>query len=222
MEKNTHDKLISAAIKVMNDVGYPGMSIGMLASMVGISKSTVIHYFKTKEGILLAVLENFLPAYLAEFSPILENKNLDGITKLKKFISFHMKMVAERKEVLTINVRDTKFLSGDTRLIYQNQQRLYEEQVVRIIKQIQADDSTLFKGLDSRVIAKAIMGMCNHSCIWYKENDRLSIDDIAAHFFSIITGGYQPAQVGKCKGDTSSIRVGARNDQVSDPTIPCV
>jgi TetR/AcrR family transcriptional regulator, cholesterol catabolism regulator len=188
---NTHDKLIKAAIKVMNEVGYPGMSIGILANMVGISKSTVIHYFKSKEGILLAVLENFLPAYLEEFRPILDDMTISGISKLQKFINFHMKMVAERREVLSINIRDTKYLSGNTRIIYQNQQRVYEEQLVKIIRQIQNEESTLFKGLDPLVTAKAIIGMCNHACIWYKENDRLKMDDIAAHFISILTDGYR-------------------------------
>lgn len=191
MENNTYDKLIKAAIKVMNEMGYPGMSIGILANMVGISKSTVIHYFKTKEGILLAVLENFLPAYIEQFKPILNNKGIDGIEKLHKFIKFHMKMVAERKDVLSINLRDTKYLSGDNRAIYQNQQRVYEEQVVTIIKQIQAEKSDLFKDMNPLVTAKAIIGMCNHACIWYKDNDLFSIEEIAEQFFAILTDGCQ-------------------------------
>ncbi|ABB32468.1 transcriptional regulator, TetR family [Geobacter metallireducens GS-15] len=174
IECSTYDKLIKTAIMVMSEVGYKGMSIGILADMVGISKSTVIHYFKSKEGILLAVMENFLPAYIDEFKPVLNNKSLDGVTKLNKFVHFHMKMVAERKDVLSINIKDGKFLTGKSRTVYQQQQRLYGQQVVRIIQQIQSEETNLFKDLDPHVTAKAIMGMCNHACVWYKKNDILT------------------------------------------------
>lgn len=187
--ENTYDKLIKAAIEIMNVEGYPGTSIGMLATKVGISKSTVIHYFKSKEGVLLAILENFLPAYIEEFKPVLDDPNIKGIDKLRKFLHFHMKMVVERKDVLTINLRDTKYLTGNNKVIYQNQQRLYEEQVVKIIRQIQHESSTLFKGLRPNITAKAILGMCNYTTVWYKEHGPLSIDEIAEHFFAILVKG---------------------------------
>lgn len=188
MENTTYGRLIKAAIEVMNDMGYQGMSIGILANMVGISKSTVIHYFKSKEGILLAVLENFLPHYIEEFKPVLTNKNIDGIEKMHQFIHFHMKMVAEQKDVLSINLRDTKYLSGKYRTIYQNQQRAYEEQVVSITKQIQTEKHPMFQDLNPIVVAKAIIGMCNHACFWYKENDLYTMDELAEQFIAIVTG----------------------------------
>ncbi|ABB32443.1 transcriptional regulator, TetR family [Geobacter metallireducens GS-15] len=187
--ENTYDKLITAAIELMNIEGYPGASIGMLASKVGISKSTVIHYFKSKEGILLAILENFLPGYIDAFKPVLKDPDMDGVEKLHKFLHFHMKLVVERRDVLTINLRDTKYLTGKNKVIYQNQQRLYEEQVVKIIEQIQKEGHGLFRGLKPSITAKAILGMCNYATIWYKEDDRLSIEDLAEHFFAILTRG---------------------------------
>lgn len=185
--ENTYDKLIASAIEIMSYEGYAGTSIGMVASKVGISKSTVIHYFKSKEGMLLAILENFLPAQIDEFKPILNSDSLSGVEKLHQFLKHHMKMVAERKDVLSINLRDTKYLSGNNRVVYQEQQRTYEDQVIRIIKQIQKE-GPVFDGLDPVITAKAIIGMCNYACIWFKEGGEYNIDDIAELMFKLLLG----------------------------------
>lgn len=185
--ENTYDKLIKAAIEIMEFEGYSGTSIGKVASKVGISKSTVIHYFKSKEGMLLAILENFLPDQINLFKPILNDDSISGIVKLDKFIKCHMKMVAERRDVLSINLRDTKYLSGNNRVVYQQQQRVYEGQVVEIVKQIQKE-SSVFSGLNSVICAKAIIGMCNYACIWFREGGEYSIDDIAEQMFALLVG----------------------------------
>lgn len=213
MKENTHDRVIKAAVKVMSEVGYHGMSIGILAKLVGVSKSTAVHYFKTKEGILLAVLENFLSYYLAEFKPILHDKQMDGIEKLHKYINFHMNMIAEQRDVLIINLSDTKYLSGSNKEIYQNQQRQYQQQLVKIILQIQYENTGLFEGLDPLVTAKGIMGMCNHACVWFKKDDPFSIEDIATQFFMILTEGHDLKVPG-----LKSMSVGVQNAQKSGST----
>lgn len=185
--ENTYDRLIKTAIEIMSAEGYAGTSIGMVASKVGISKSTVIHYFKSKEGMLLAILENFLPEQIDMFKPILNSDSISGIEKLHQFLKHHMKMVAERKDVLSINLRDTQYLSGNNRVVYQEQQRIYEGQVVQIIQQIQ-NESALFVDLNAIITAKAILGMCNYACIWYKEGGEYSMDDIAEQLFALLIG----------------------------------
>ncbi|MFZ2948919.1 MAG: TetR/AcrR family transcriptional regulator, partial [Desulfuromonadaceae bacterium] len=190
MEENNHDRLINVAIKVMVEIGYHGMSIGMLAKMVGVSKSTVAYYFKSKEGILLAVLDNFLPVYLAKFMPILYDNKLSGIEKLHRYLSFHMNMVADKKDVLFINLSYSKFLTGRNKETYKGLQLQFEQQLVKIIRQIQCENTVLFNDMDPSVTAKAIMGMCNHACVWYKKDGPISIEDVATHFFNLLTKGY--------------------------------
>jgi hypothetical protein len=99
-----------------------------------------------------------------------------------------MGRVEDRSDILSINLRDTKCLSGKNKLIYQEQQKVHENQVVAIVKQIQKENKNKFKGLDPSITAKAIIGMCNYACIWYKDNGSLSMDDVAEHFYKILTG----------------------------------
>jgi len=55
MKKN-YDKILNAAIELMGKHGYHGTSVQMIADKIGVTKSTVFHYFKNKEGILFAIL----------------------------------------------------------------------------------------------------------------------------------------------------------------------
>jgi len=73
----------------------------------------------------LAVLENFLPVYIDEFNPIFHSTELSETEKLHKFLKIHMGRVEDRSDILSINLRDTKCLSGKNKLIYQEQQKVH-------------------------------------------------------------------------------------------------
>ncbi|MBE0598093.1 MAG: TetR family transcriptional regulator [Desulfuromonadales bacterium] len=185
--ESTYDRLVSAAIKLMIEKSYAGTSIGMLAEEVGISKSTVIHYFKSKEGILLAILENFFPVAIKELRTVVNNKSISGTEKLRRFLYFQMKLVAESGDVLTLVIRETRYLGEEHRKIYNQRHREYEGLVVKIIEQIQTEETSLFKNKDKNLVMKAIFGMCNYTTIWYRPEGPLRIDEIADQFFDILS-----------------------------------
>ena len=192
MGKNTHEKLIKAAVDLILANSYAGASIGMLADKVGVSKSTVIHYFKSKEGILLSIIENFYPIVIKEVRKIVENDSIDGVEKLKRFINYHMSEVCNYGDVLTIVIRETRYLGDENKKVYDKLHREYEGQLLDIIKQIQAEDTGLYKSKDSKIVTKAIIGMCNYATVWYKKGGSLSMNEISALFFDLVTGNVKP------------------------------
>ncbi|MBE0597325.1 MAG: TetR family transcriptional regulator [Desulfuromonadales bacterium] len=184
---STYEKLIKDATEIMMQNGYSGTSVQMIAEKVKVSKSTVIHYFKSKEGILLAILGNFIPSAIAEFSPVVNDRSLKGVEKLRQFICFHLQIIAKSGDVYTLNIREARYLSTESRRIIENYQREYENMLVKIVDQIKKEDDCLFKNIDTHVAAKAIMGMCNSPTIWYKKGGLLSISEIANQFFGVLT-----------------------------------
>ena len=67
---NNYNKILKVATKLMSEKGYHGTSIQMISDKVGVTKSTVIHHFTNKEGILIAILEEFVPFATEEIKEI--------------------------------------------------------------------------------------------------------------------------------------------------------
>ena len=53
------EQIVAAAIEVFGEFGFAGGSIRTIAERVGVSHATLLQHFGTKEGLLLAVLEEW-------------------------------------------------------------------------------------------------------------------------------------------------------------------
>ncbi|MFC1823214.1 TetR/AcrR family transcriptional regulator [Thermodesulfobacteriota bacterium] len=185
---NNYNKILKAATRLMSEKGYHGTSIQMISDEVGVTKSTIIHHFMNKEGILLAILKEFVPSATEEIKEITKDKALNGIDKLKKFLQSHMHAVEEHRAVLNLYLRESRYFSVSQRRIYKKNGRAYANQVEDIIKQIQRENKEVFKGLIPKVVANSILGMVNYATVWYQRRGKLDEDQMAEHFYKIVIG----------------------------------
>jgi AcrR family transcriptional regulator len=58
--------VLDAAERLIADHGYDAASVSALVEEAGVPASSVYHYFRSKEGVLLAVMERGAERYLAE------------------------------------------------------------------------------------------------------------------------------------------------------------
>ena len=171
--ENIYRKLLDATIELMNEKGYHGTSIQMIADKVGVSKSTIFYHFKNKEGILLAILEDFVPPATNALMLVAKNKDLTGMEKLVKFIQLHMRQVETSGDVLRLYLRESRFFGPKNREVYKESQRTYAHLVIDIIRQIQEENKQAFKGLDPDVVGYSILGMCNSVVVWFKKDGKI-------------------------------------------------
>lgn len=57
----TQKKLIKAAIQVLHEIGYSGLTIAKVAHRAGLTSGAMQHHFKSKVDLLLGILENTYP-----------------------------------------------------------------------------------------------------------------------------------------------------------------
>lgn len=182
----TYENIVSSAIKLMMKNGYSGTSIQMIAEEVSVSKSTVLHYFKNKEGILFEILKDFLPAAIGQFTPELENRQMNGFEKLNKFIKFHIRLLLKSGDVLALNINEAKYLSDDSKLVLQKHQKDYEKMLLQIIQQIKDENEQVYKNMNPKILSKAIMGMCNSPMGWFSRDGSISVDEISEQLFELV------------------------------------
>jgi len=70
---NTKDRIIKVALKMISERGYEWLSFKKIADEIGIAKSSIYHYFKTKEELGIAVME------------VIEEKRCNSIERLLKY-----------------------------------------------------------------------------------------------------------------------------------------
>ena len=142
-------------------------------------------------GILLAILEDFVPAATNELMLVVHNKELSGTEKLLKFIQHHMHQVATTGDVLRLYLRESRFFGNENRAVYKESQRTYAHLVIDIIRQIQKENKEAFKGLDPKVVGYSVLGMCNSASIWFNQNGKLGFNGLADEIYRMLSESLQ-------------------------------
>jgi AcrR family transcriptional regulator len=68
--RRSRELVLDAAERVMSEQGYEASTIGRVVSEAGIPLSSVYHYFGSKDGVLLAVLERGAQRFFEDLPPV--------------------------------------------------------------------------------------------------------------------------------------------------------
>ena len=61
-------QVLLSSLKLFSEIGFENTTASLIAKEAGVSEGTVFSYFKTKEGILEAILSTFLEQVIPDFS----------------------------------------------------------------------------------------------------------------------------------------------------------
>jgi len=181
-------KILLVASKLMSQKGYRGASLQEIADHVGIHKSTLFHYFKNKEELLLEVLKTSIDEVTENLKVIINNEDLSPEEKFKQAIDNHLVLLA--KYIDNVNVYHSDIiglLSRKGKQKYIETRKRYESCFEQIINNIQEHNTGYFDGMDSKIVTFGILGMCNWVAKWFKKSGRYKIEDISDIFFRMIT-----------------------------------
>ncbi|HFE64169.1 MAG TPA: TetR/AcrR family transcriptional regulator [Caldithrix sp.] len=94
------EQIVNEAIKIIHQKGYTGLSIRELAEKVGISEPAIYRHFRSKEEIILGILER-----MNRFGDVIR-KELQKITdpekKIKKLVRMHMDFLTVNPEMTSV------------------------------------------------------------------------------------------------------------------------
>ncbi|MFC5370512.1 TetR/AcrR family transcriptional regulator [Arcanobacterium bovis] len=114
----TRAEIISAARAEIMDVGFEKMSISAIGARTGVSRSLFYHYFKNKEEVATAVLDDVIDEFLAKLKdwndarePGNISRALEDATELMRSIidddgPFHQKLVSGSNAALYLAFTD--------------------------------------------------------------------------------------------------------------------
>ena len=173
------DAVLDAAATVFARQGYDGCSIDDIADELRSTKGRVYHYYRSKEGLLAAVLHRGLERTLEAVRPIATDSERDPADRLYEMARAHARMIIEdhnyqRVLLRTLDVHTDSALTGSA--AYHNAESLralrreYEDLYVAVIEEGARGGS--FADGEVRLSARAALGALNWLAVWYQP-DRL-------------------------------------------------
>jgi TetR/AcrR family transcriptional regulator len=88
--------LLEAALEVFSAYGFRGTTIDQIAEKAGMSKPNLLYYFKRKQDIYVAVLEETLEAWLQPLHDL--DAKGDPVEELRRYITRKIEMSARKPE----------------------------------------------------------------------------------------------------------------------------
>ncbi len=91
----TRAAILEAAERIFAEVGLAGARTDAIASLAGVNKALLYYYFKSKDGLYLAVLEDHLKAFHRRAGEVLSAGGSARATLLR-YVSTHFDFVSAR------------------------------------------------------------------------------------------------------------------------------
>lgn len=186
--------ILWAAAEVLRNNGYDATTMKDIAAQVNLTAASLYHHFKSKDFLLLNVLELGLERSIGNIEPITRS-DLSYAEKLKQMIRIHIigvtgntavgaAMVFEIRALLNVSNSprngddESDYLEFvERRNTFFERRDFFEGLFRNVIKEgIQAGE---FRQLDYTIFAKAMLGAHNWVGVWYKAGGRLSGSEVA-------------------------------------------
>ena len=182
--KNKRQNILNVAAKLIAKKGYRGTSFQEIADIVKLHKSSLFHYFGSKEELLLKILEKPILEVGTNLGNIIRDKELEPEEKLKKAIDNHLKTLTEHLDTVNIFLNEIRNLSKKNGSVYLKRRKHYEEEFTKIIREMKSKGH--FKGLDPKIVTLGLLGMLNWAVKWYGKKGTLSLREISNIFYRIL------------------------------------
>ncbi len=180
------EKLLKTAIDLFAAKGFRGTSIRDIAQAMGMSISNIYHYFGSKEGLLLAILEESSQKLVDRLRAITQ-LDKDPLERFKLLLETHVRISEARMNEAKIFSLDEEHLSPEGNAINRRIQREILNIYLGELKTLKK--LGLIQSRHLNVIAFNIFGTINWLLRWYRTDGPMTLEQICREIISFILYG---------------------------------
>lgn len=185
--RGRRDQIVDAAARLFERNGYHQTGITDIADAVGIQKSTVYHYFTSKNEILYDIHEAFIRGL---YDSQLARSKRGGMTEreeLAQIIQEVIDVIHERRGYVRVFFEYYRELPKEDRERIRALRKAYADLVRDVIARGAA--SGAFAVTDVDLATLALFGSMNWAYQWYRPGERLSRREVADLLWRHTIGG---------------------------------
>jgi len=198
--------ILQHALALFDRQGFANTSLDDIARETGVKREAIYYYFKNRAEILLNLIRPQSEALVSGLKEIIDSDD-DAATKLYLAIRNHLQRFDRHCLEMTISLRDIYLEDAkEVRREMDQTWHSYEAMWTRIVADGQASGEFAASG-DPKMVAFAILGMCNWLARWYDPRRSVSVDELIETYFDMLANGLVQKD-------------GARRKQVNPPRLP--
>lgn len=184
------DAILARATELFDRKGFVNTSLDDIARAVGITREGIYYYFKNRSEILLTIVQPQSQGLVDGLRAILEDDTLDDGQRLEAAIRNHLERFDRYCLEMTVSLRDGYFDDSDTDVhaVMNGFWKAYEQMWTELVQAGQQAGTFRTAG-DPKMIAFAILGMCNWLARWYDPEGSTAIDDLIGGYCDMIAHG---------------------------------
>ena len=171
------DQILTAAAELFFLRGYHAVGIRELAEEVGLSTSTLYHYYRTKQDILFGIVNRFLTEFADRLVPVLRDTSLTPTERLDRIVAEHLELTVRRSKELLVGNPVLSALSPEQRAAVTELRRRYRDAVRDVLAEGTATGE--FQVQDPLLTAMAMLDMLDGVRIWFHADGPLPLQRLA-------------------------------------------
>jgi AcrR family transcriptional regulator len=181
-----HREVLDAGLRVFAAKGYRGATIEDIAKELGFTSAALYYYIDSKQDLLLQSVYRPIDS-LIESANEIDALKASSTEKLTKFIEYHILLTLERREWLTVMLRDQSYLPEKNIEELRNRDKYYRQVLVKIITE--GNKSGEFDVKDPSIASMVILGALNWTLQWVRPDGPLDSKAVAQEIFSTLLNG---------------------------------
>jgi AcrR family transcriptional regulator len=184
--QTSKERLIQVAIDLFSVKGFKGTSIRDIAHEMGMSISNIYHYFGSKEGLWLAILEHSSMGVFEQLREV-SKLEMDPLEHFKLLVEAHVARSKYHQKESKIFFIDEEHLTKEGQKINQRIQREILDIYVKELRIL--EEMGYVKCRSLKVLAFNILAVINGQLRWYRPGGLMTIEEVAQEIVSFVFHG---------------------------------
>jgi AcrR family transcriptional regulator len=183
----TRERLLQAAVDLYSAKGFGGASVEDVVRRAGVTKGAFYHHFESKAHLIMAIHNGFVDLQIGEITGIIE-KGLTPEETLAEAIVVVVRNVLNRKESVTLFIREYPAMPDDVNRAVRARRREYEQLLVGVIDRGR-ESGVFHTELPTNVLLYGILGMCAWATQWYDPKRAPAPEVIGRNYARMVING---------------------------------
>lgn len=181
------ESLLDKAAELFVLRGYANTRMQDIAEEMGLARSSLYHYFQSKDEVLQALTEEIAAQSVERLEALRANRKLTPIERLHHAILGSVSSKLQGGVRFRMADRIEAELPDEIRTAFKNARRRVLELTIEIVES--GIKSGHFRPVDAKITAFSILGMANWTAWWYTAGGDHSPEQIAESMTNLILGG---------------------------------
>jgi AcrR family transcriptional regulator len=200
-------EILEQAMQLFAERGYEGTTLQDVADAVGLSRPNLYNYVRSKEELLVAMVEATSQEAANSLRALRERSDLDPTQKLQALVRALVLQRANNPAQFRTLDRSEQSLPADIAERHLDSRRAVLREITGVL-----DEGVVaghFRPLDSRVTALSIIGMCNWVAWWFHPGGRDTTESVVEQLADMAVGALQrpDAQVLDGEGPAAALKM---------------